>query len=143
MGKAQKNGIAAAFVLLAAFGAWIFAGCEDKVTGGGGNDIVFPDTGAVSYSRHVQPLFNLKCTFSGCHGADTKAARGWDLTTYSNFAYGFDIIAPGDPTISRLNKAVEGRTPGKEMPPGNGYPLPENQKQGLRRWVLQGASQVP
>lgn len=118
--------------------------CEDSVTGGGGgNDIVFPDTGVVSYSAHVQPLFNLKCAFSGCHGRDTYPVYGWDLTEWGRFALsGQNIVVAGDPDLSRLNASIEGRTPGKEMPRGN-YPLPQNQIQGLRRWVLQGANQVP
>ena len=123
---------------LLTFAVW---SCKDTVTGGGGNDIVFPDT--VSYYGQVQPLFNLKCNFYGCHGSDTYQRIGWDLTDYGRFAItGQGIVIPGNPDMSRLNLAVEGRTLGKEMPQGN-YPLPQNQIQGLRRWVLQGARQVP
>lgn len=142
----SPEGMPSAFLLLVyatliTFAVW---SCKDTVTGGGGgNDIVFPDTGQVSYSQHVQPLFNLKCAFSGCHGSDTYQIRGWDLTEYGRFAItGQNIVIAGEPDNSRLNKAIEGRTPGREMPRGN-YPLPQNQIQGLRRWVLQGASQVP
>lgn len=127
-------------VVLLTIGIWT---CTDTVSIGG-SDIIFPDTGTVSYARHVQPLFDLKCNFSGCHSRETFNERGgWDLTEYGRFAItGQNIVIPGDPDNSRLNRAVEGRTPGKEMPRGN-YPLPQNQIQGLRRWVLQGANQVP
>lgn len=136
----RKTALMLIGVLLAAGALW---SCKDTVTGLNGEDIVFPDTGLVSYSRHVQPLFNLKCAFSGCHGADTYQLRGWDLTEWGRFVIrGQDIVVPGNPDLSRLNRAVEGQTPGKEMPRGN-YPLPRNQIDGLRRWVLQGANQVP
>ena len=132
-----KGLISFSLLILIAFTVW---SCEDTVTGGG-NDITFPDTGTVSYSAHVQPLFNLKCNFSGCHGADTKAIRGFDFTAYGNFAItGQDIVIPGDTVNSRLIRAIKGLTPGKEMPRGN-YPLPQDQIRGLTRWVQQGAQQ--
>lgn len=121
----------------------VFAfGCKDQVLGpDGGGSITFPDTGLVSYSQHVQPLFNLKCNSSACHGAGTFSIRGFDFTEYGRFAItGQNIVIPGDPDNSRLNKAVEGRSPGQEMPQGS-YPLPQNNRDGLRRWVLQGARQ--
>ena len=115
--------------------------CEDTVTGGGGgNDIVFPDTGIVSYSHHVQPLFNLKCTTSGCHGADTYSTRGWDLTEYGHFNLGYDIMIAGDTVNSKLIRSVKGLPPSPRMPL-DGNPLPDNQIRGLTRWVLQGARQ--
>src|SRR5713226_9665344 len=113
--------------------------CGDTVTGGGGggNDIVFPDTGIVSYSQHVQPLFNLKCAFSGCHGTDTRALGGWDLAAYGDFAItGQNIVIPGDSVNSRLIRAVKGLGPGARMPLNAG-PLPDNQIRGLVRWVMQ------
>jgi len=117
--------------------------CRDSVTDGGGNgvnDIEFPDTGTVSYSSQVQPLFNLKCTFSGCHGSDTYSARGWDLTEYGHFAYGYDIIIARDTVNSKLIRAIKGIPPSPIMP-GSGNPLPSNQIRGLTRWVQQGARQ--
>ena len=118
--------------------------CKDTVTGGGGgNDIVFPDTGIVSYSSHVQPLFNFKCAFSGCHGVDTKAILGFDLTSWGNFAItGQNIVIPGDTLNSRLIRVVKGLGPGARMPL-NAAQLPDNQIRGLVRWVMQGANQVP
>lgn len=124
-------------MMLALFVLAVYS-CKDTVTGGGGeNDIVFPDTGIVSYSHHVQPLFNLKCNAIACHGQDN--GRGWDLTEYGRFAIsGQDIVIAGDTVKSRLIRAIKGLTPGKEMPQGN-YPLPLNQIRGLTRWVQQGA----
>lgn len=117
--------------------------CKDTVTNvpGNGNDITFPDTGLVSYSQQVQPLFNLKCNFSGCHGRDTYNLRGWDLTEYGRFAItGQNIVIPGDTVNSRLIRAIKGLGPSPRMPE-NADPLPNNQIRGLTRWVQQGARQ--
>ena len=136
--KPRRNHIGGVIVLVMI----VFAmySCEDTVTGGGGNNIVFPDTGIVSYSHHVQPLFNLKCTSSGCHGADTYSTRGWDLTQYGHFNIGYDIIIAGDTVNSKLVRAVKGLPPSPLMPL-DGNPLPANQIRGLTRWVAQGARQ--
>jgi len=112
--------------------------CEDQ--SGKTEDIVFPDTGKVSYVQSVQPLFDRTCNFSGCHNDATKAQRGFSLTDYNNFMTGApkQIVFRGDPDASPLNRRIEGLPPGTPMPP-NRPALNTNQKNGMRRWVLQGA----
>ncbi len=102
-------------------------------------NIVFPDTGTVRYSTHVQPLFDCSCAFVGCHGADTKEARGFSLDDYDNFMTGAprQVIYRGNPDASPLILRVEGRL-GARMPPDR-PPLNQNQINGLRRWIAQGA----
>jgi hypothetical protein len=109
--------------------------CEDQK--GNTDDIVFPDTGSVSYIKCVQPLFDRTCNFIGCHDDGTMELRGFSLTDYGNFRYSH-IVMPGDPDASSLIRRIEGLPPGTPMPPDR-PPLNTNQKSGMRRWVLQGA----
>lgn len=118
----------------------VSTGCKDEVTGGGSQDIVFPETGPVSYQRQVQPLLNIRCAFSGCHASDTYSLRGWDLTEWGRFVYVQSIVLPNDTLSSRLIKAIKGIPPSPPMPPA-GNPLNQNQIRGLVRWVAQGARQ--
>lgn len=103
------------------------------------DQIVFPDTGVVRYLSHVQPLFDCSCAFTGCHGPDTKEIRGFSLDDYDNFMTGASrqVIYRGDPDASPLILRVEGKI-GVRMPPDR-PPLNNNQINGLRRWILQGA----
>jgi len=108
-------------------------GCED--TTGPGADIVFPDVN-VSYSQHVQPLFNQTCTLSGCHN-DASMASNLSLTSYQNLTQRPEIVVPGDPEQSILYLRIEGRL-GRQMPL-NRPPLTTNQREGIRTWIEEGA----
>ncbi len=121
--------------LLAIVGLLIFSSCKDE--NADGCKIVFPDSGKVSYLQSVQPLFDCSCSYSGCHDDGTKIERGFSLTDFGNFRYSH-IIIPGDPDASPLIRRIEGLPPGNPMPPDR-EPLNLNQKNGMRRWVLQGA----
>lgn len=120
---------------LAIIGLLIFSSCKDE--NADGCNIVFPDSGKVSYLQSVQPLFDCSCNYSGCHDDGTKNERGFSLTDYGNFRYSY-IIIPGDTNASPLIRRIEGLPPGTPMPPDR-EPLNLNQKNGIRRWVLQGA----
>jgi hypothetical protein len=101
------------------------------------NQIVFPDTGTVSYNRYVQPLFNIACNYSGCHDAADQAG-GLDLTSYiAMISSSPSPIISRDTTNSILIQRVEGKGP--IMPPDPYPKLNKNQIDGLKRWVMQGA----
>lgn len=115
------------------------SGCKDDnpVTDGDSpSNIVFPIAG-VSYAQSVQPLFNQTCAISGCHGdgAQTSALR---LTSYDNLMYGgtLDVIR-NQPDQSMLVMRIEGRV-GERMPM-NRRPLNQNQINGIRAWIGEGA----
>ena len=106
------------------------------------NDIVFPPTN-VSYGKQVQPLFNRGCAFSSCHGPDTFLERGFSLDSYQNLTPGaaHEIVIPGNPDNSKMIWSIEGINgyeSTRRMPLGLS-PLNENQIQGLKRWIAEGA----
>ncbi len=119
---------------------WMIA-CKDE-SATNLNDIVFPASN-ISYSKNVQPLFTRGCVFAGCHGPDTYLERGFSLESYQSLTPGaaHEIVVPGDPDNSKLIWSIEG-TNGFEttrrMPMGLS-PLNDNQLQGLRRWIAEGA----
>jgi hypothetical protein len=125
--------------LLAIMLVWSVGGCKDNNPISNLSDIVFPDS-AVSYSRHVQPLFQQRCAFSTCH-AGSSAAAGLDLTSpsYHNLLnHQPRLVTSGEPDNSLLVQRLEG-TVGPRMPL-NSLPLTQNQIRGIRRWILEGAA---
>ncbi len=114
-------------------------GCKDQnnpLTGGSPSNVVFP-TSNVSYANQVQPLFNQTCTLSGCH--DDAAPEGIvKLTSWSHTVLDLPgVVVPGDPSKSELVFRIEG-TVGQRMPP-YGNPLNQNQTNGIRTWITEGA----
>ncbi len=113
-------------------------GCKDSnpLTGESPSNIVFPSTG-VSYGRHVQPLFDQACNYSGCHD-DGQHQSQLKLTTYDNTVRMLPgIVIPNDPDHSLLVLRIQGSI-GPRMPPsGNG--LNDNQINGIRSWIAAGA----
>ncbi len=124
-----------AIILIAIF---LVYGCDDTITNQNIDDIVIPSKN-VSYSQHIQPLFNVKCATSGCHDDNTRAGD-LSLTSYANTTASSLIVFPEDPDNSILVWAIEG-TNFKLMPPIEApvTPLNENQIQGVRTWIAEGA----
>ena len=122
-------------LILFSFCLTIFIGCDDQVAG---NDLKIPDSN-VSYSQHIQPLFNKACATSGCHD-DITMADGISLTTWSGTTADPSVVFPGEPDNSKLVWAIEGRAGIPAMPPP-GYPayLTENQINGIKTWIDEGA----
>lgn len=119
----------------------IGSGCKDDSVlpdGESPSTVVFP-TRAVSYQVHVQTLFNQTCAIPMCHNDGTQAG-GLSLTSHYNTVYAVPgIVISGDPANSILVMKIEGRGPGGDrMPPGrNG--LNQNQINGIRTWIAEGA----
>lgn len=113
--------------------------CKDEnPTGpdGSPSDIVFP-TSQVSYSQHVQPLFNQACTFAGCHD-DGQHQSPLKLTSWGNTVIMVPgIIVIGRPDQSILVSRIQGSL-GQRMPP-NTNPLNQNQINGIRTWIADSA----
>ena len=121
----------------------IVAGCKDDATDSGPIGIVFPDSN-ISYGRHVQPLFDRGCAYSGCHGEDTFDRYGFSLDSYQHATSSTDIIRrcfphePCDPEQSTLVRRIEGLD-GRERMPLDRSPLTTNQINGIKQWIREGA----
>jgi hypothetical protein len=99
-------------------------------------DIVFP-ADSISYSRQVQPLFNVGCNYSGCHDDQTRAGN-LSLTNYIDATTDQPgVVIAGNPSGSILIQRIKGTGP--IMPPLPYSPLSQNQIQGLTTWIKEGA----
>jgi mono/diheme cytochrome c family protein len=94
----------------------------------------------VSFSRELAPLLEKKCV--ACHGAE-KAKGGFRLHTFSNLLQGGDskepIVTAGRPEQSKLHQLLVATDPDDRMPQKD-EPLPSNQIELLKRWILEGAA---
>ncbi len=115
----------------------LFLSCKDDnpVDGGSPSNVVFP-TSNVRYSQHVQVLFNQACAFAGCHD-DGIPQDQLKLTSWGNLINFPGVVVPNQPELSTLVIRIEG-TSGQRMPL-NGNPLNQNQINGIRTWVVEGA----
>ncbi len=114
----------------------VLSACTNSLTTG--QEIVFPSSN-VSYSKQVQPLFNLDCVSSGCHNTtDAAQAGGLDLTSYFSLTSAPGVVVARDTTSSKLIEYVTGRLQ-PVMPPPPYSQLNPNQIQGLKTWIMEGA----
>ena len=116
------------------FGSILFYSCDDtKIT-----DPPIP-TEDVSYAQHIQPIFNNHCSNSGCHNSKDNAG-GLDLTSWGSLRGSPFIVIPFYPDESLLYLSVSGGSV-NIMPPPNGSspPLSDNQINGIKTWILEGA----
>lgn len=124
------------FLIAALFLLIFIYGCDDSI------NPIYQDIPAsnVSYSRHIQPIFNLKCTNSGCHDDQSRAAN-LSLTSYANTTADLQIVVPYYPENSILVWAIEGRSASGFMPPPTApvAPLTNNQINGIKTWIKEGA----
>jgi len=110
----------------------IAAGCESTNPLTQSNNIIFPDSN-VSYHQYVQPVFDLNCTYSGCHDDASKAA-GLSLTNWSNANADPGNIIPFDTLHSKLNQVLTRRFGHS----GGSLDTNQNHVRGIARWVLEG-----
>ncbi len=113
----------------------LFISCDDTVTNADIDEVVIPSEN-VSYAKYIQPLFNVKCTTSGCHNEESMAG-GYSLTSWSNAVIP-GIIDPGNVQTSRLVWRIEGQGYPLMPPPTRGYLTP-NQREGIKTWIREGA----
>lgn len=113
--------------------------CDDTINENIDN-IVIPSQN-VSYSQYIQPVFNYKCTNSGCHNSEDRAG-GLSLTSWAEARTDPSIIFPGIPESSRLVWSIEPKYGSAfPMPPPNSsvLPLTQNQIDGIITWIKEGA----
>lgn len=117
----------------------VLLSCDDTLTVQNVDDRDIPLTN-VSFSQDIYPILQVKCAFSGCH-ASPNAADGIDLSTWANVTANPNIVFPGEPDLSRLVWAIEGRAGISPMPPV-GYATPvttDKQLPGIKTWIDEGA----
>ncbi len=133
-GFERKNNMRmVAFISVLAAGFVMAVGCGDSgITDP--DDLVFPDSN-VSYAEHVQPLFNLRCTNSGCHEEQTRAGD-LVLTSYFNLTARPGIVVPFSSESSLLAQKIDGRNPHRINTP---ILVNANQIQGVKTWIDEGA----
>ena len=125
------------------FSPWVFWSCKDDVSGQGTEGIIFPATHN-SYGKQVQPLFDRGCAFSGCHGPETFADRGYSLDSYPHATSRLGIIIacypnePCNPENSLLIRRIEGLDNRPTMPLFRPA-LTANQINGMKQWIREGA----
>ncbi len=114
-----------------------FISCKDtqtEVT----KEIVFPDSN-VSFSKHVEPLFQQRCAQASCHGGNNpQADLNLEYNSYSSIRNKPGLVIGGDANGSRLTQRLEGKLP--QMPPPKFPQLTTNQIQGVKKWINEGAS---
>jgi uncharacterized membrane protein len=122
------------FILLVSSG---LISCKDTQTNPT-SEIVFPND-SVSFTKHVGPLFQQRCTGSPCHGSSTQNTTGLNLEYPSYTALlGFPgLVIPGDANHSILVQQIEGSPP--LMPPSKSPQLTQNQITGVKKWIDEGA----
>ncbi len=108
--------------------------CDDTLI----TDIPIPDEN-VSYSQHIQPLFNTHCNNTTCHNSEDRAG-GLSLEFYGEFRNSPFLIISGAPEESLLYLTVSGQYV-TIMPPqyGSSIPLNDNQIAGIKTWIEEGA----
>ncbi|MBI3579075.1 MAG: hypothetical protein HY276_11070 [Ignavibacteriales bacterium] len=112
--------------------------CKDEVANPDTNPIVFPDAN-VSYSKHVEALFQQRCALAGCH-AGGNAQAGLDLLqpSYSKLInHQPRLVVSGASNNSLIVQRIDGRVP--PQMPFNQAPLTTNQINGIRKWIDEGA----
>jgi hypothetical protein len=129
------SGRVLAGILAAAMAGWGCKGSAPTGPGGSPSTIVFPDH-AISYSAQVQPLFDQACNFAGCHDNGTHQSA-LVLASYGQMMLTPGVVVPAKPDASTLVLSIQGSV-GARMPPG-AYPLNQNQINGIRAWIVEGA----
>jgi hypothetical protein len=130
------RGKALAGIVIAAIAGWSCKGTAPTGPGGSPSTIIFPDH-AISYSAQVQPLFDQACNASGCHGSGTQT-NALVLTSYGTAVLTLPgVVVSAKPDASTLVLRIQGSV-GARMPPGT-YPLNQNQINGIRTWIAEGA----
>lgn len=117
------------FVLL------ILTNCDDSLTVEDVDKKIIPSSN-VSFADHVYPVFQVKCIY--CHNA-TDPDGGLDLTSYASTTADLNVVFPGEAGLSSLYWAISGTSGVEPMPP-IGYPvLTQNQIDGIKTWINEGA----
>ncbi len=131
----RKNFIPILFLVV--FGSLIYlSACKDSINAQDIDKQIIP-TQNVSYSEHIQPVFNVKCNNSGCHNS-ADMAGGLSLTSWANTTSDVSVVFPLEPGVSKLYWSITNNG-AKLMPPLGYAALTQNQIDGIEIWIQEGA----
>ena len=135
---------------LVSVAVFVFSACRDtsdpvkKL-----DEIVFPDSN-ISYAKQVQPLFFAACATASCHenarkgSAENGGNDNLDLTQYAGLWKADNtIITPPDTSNSILVWCIEWRPIVNISPMPPRTRLSQNQIQGIKKWISEGANNTP
>lgn len=108
--------------------------CKDNPTDSGTND-TFPASN-LSYSQHIQPIFNTYCATIDCHDSYSQADN-LILSSYYDATARAGIIIKNNANASVLVQRIEGKIQ-PQMPP-NRPPLSTNKSTAIKTWINEGA----
>lgn len=106
-------------------------------TGGGEEEPDPCNPDIIYFEQQILPIFQANCATAGCHNAGT-AEDGVVLDNYANIFETGDID-PYDPWDSEVYEVIMENDPDDRMPPPPSSPLPQELKNLIRDWILQGA----
>jgi uncharacterized membrane protein len=111
--------------------------CKDTQTSPS-TEIVFPSNN-INFTKHVEPLFQQKCSHAPCHGGSTPAAGlNLEYPSYIALIKHIPTLIVQKDTNCLLMQRLDGRL--TKMPPPNFPQLTENQMNGVKKWIEEGAS---
>jgi hypothetical protein len=108
--------------------------CKDNSTDPGTND-TFPASN-LSYTDHIQPIFNTYCGVVECHDSYSRA-QNLDLTSYYGATARAGIIVPKNANSSILVQRIAGSI--QPQMPLYRPPLSTNKIQAIKTWINEGA----
>ncbi|HUM47737.1 MAG TPA: hypothetical protein PLD84_12480 [Chitinophagales bacterium] len=105
-------------------------------------DKSFPDTSngnnLVCFETEVLPVIQSNCAKAGCHDPITKE-KGYDFSSYNGI---MEAVKPGQPNSSKLYEVLN-ENGEDQMPPPPNPPLSADQKNTIKMWIEEGASNGP
>jgi hypothetical protein len=110
--------------------------CKDEQVNSS-DEIIFPANN-VSFSKHVEPLFQQRCALAGCHAGSTPAGGlNLEYNSYQTIMNTPGLVIAHDGGNSSLVQHLMGiSTP---MPPPKSAQLTQNQIDGVKKWIDEGA----
>lgn len=117
---------------------WIDQGAKETTCNSGGtttNTTTKSGTIWACYGRDIQPILMSSCAVSGCHDAISKK-EGVDLSSYAKT---IGSISKGNPSGSKLYKAITSSTSSEHfMPPRPYSPLSKTAIDSIYSWIKRG-----
>lgn len=105
-------------------------------------EIVLPESN-LTYFKHMQKLFNVKCATPGCHNYLDQQG-GLDMTDYTSImthtVEGELIVIPEHGEQSFLYRILIENYKGRLRMPYNGPYLNSNNTNGVKVWIDEGAN---
>jgi len=128
----------AVFVLVLAQILVALSSCKDTITDPDQPiNVVFPDS-IVSYSQHVEPLFQQGCAFGQCHGSASAGSLNLESPSYNKLLSRPGLVVSRESNNSVLVQRLDGRL--QPRMPLNRTQLTQNQINGIKKWIDEGAA---